>query len=135
MTHYDEVAALLDATGFTVHKGHVPDSPELPYAVLWWPGVGRRSRNTLAGSSGRLDVSFRITSIGLTDVAVRIVAEAMQNAVLDAYLTVDGWVTHQILHRGTDVPIQEDRAVTDTASGRHPLYTVDAYRLAAEREQ
>lgn len=133
MSHYDEVAALLDATGFTVHKGWVEADPSYPYAVLWWPGVGRRSMNTLAGSSGRLDSIFRITSVGLTAESVRIIAEAMQGAVLDQHITVAGWVTHQILHRGTDVPIQEDRQVVDTATGRHPLYTVDAYQLAAER--
>lgn len=133
MPHYDEVAALLDATGFTVHKGHVPGSPEYPYAVLWWPGVGRRSINNFAAASGRMDVTFRITTVGLTNEAVRIIAQAMQDAVLDQHITVAGWATHQILHQGTDVPIQEDRQVVDTETTRHPLYTVDTYRLSAEK--
>lgn len=133
MSHYDEVAALLDATGFTVHKGWVPSGPSYPYAVLWWPGVGRRSVSSLAGTSGRSDTVFRVTSVGLTATSVQVIAGAMQEAVLDKHVTVAGWVTHQILHRGTDVAIQEDRQIIDTASGRHPLYTVDTYQISAER--
>lgn len=133
MSHYDEVAALLDATGFTVHKGYVPEDPTFPYAVLWWPGAGRRQVNSLAGSSGRMELVFRITSVGLNNESVRGLAEAMQAAVLDKDLVVAGWVSHRIYHRGTDIPIQADQQATDTATNRHPLYTVDAYELAAER--
>jgi hypothetical protein len=137
VSHYSEVAALLDAAalplGFPVHKGHVPDNPPYPYAVLWWPGVGRRTPNSLQGASNRLETRFKVTSVGLSNDAVVIVAEAMQGGVLDKFLTVSGWVNHQILHRGTDVPIQEDRDVTDPATKRHPLYTVDAYQLSADR--
>lgn len=134
MAHYDEVLTLLVGTGFTLHEGHVPDRPTFPYSVLWWPGAGRRSINSLAASSGRLDVIFRITSVGENAESVRIIAQAMQDAVLDKHITVAGWATHQILHRGTDVSIQEDRQVAITDSDRHPLYTVDAYQLAAEKE-
>lgn len=133
MTHYDEVVSLLDATSFTVHKGHVEDNPTFPYAVLWWPGVGRRSPNSLAVESNRLDVNFRITSVGVNNESVRIIAQAMQDAVLDQIVTVAGWESYPIRFVGSMPEIQEDRQVSLPNSDRHPLYTVVTYRLSAER--
>lgn len=132
MSHFDQVVALLRGTGFTVHAGRVPDVPQFPYAVLWWPGAPRRSVYNLRGDSGHAETVFQITSVGLTLQSVQIVAQAMQNAVLDAVVEADGWVSHRIKHYGTTVPIQEDRDVIDEATKRHPFYTVDTYRLSAE---
>src|SRR5690606_40254220 len=91
MSHFDQVVALLQGTGLTVHAGRVPDRPSYPYAVLWWPGTPLRSVYNLRGDSGHAETVFRITSVGLTLQSVQIVAQAMQNAVLDKLVEADGW--------------------------------------------
>lgn len=135
-SHYDAVVALLDAAAavkqFVVHRSHVPSPVVYPYAVLWWPGAPLRDVNSMAGTSGHADIDFQITAVGETEHAVRIVAEAMQDAILDVEVVATGWVTGKIRSRGSR-PIDEDRDVTLPVTNRHPLYAVQSYRLGAER--
>lgn len=130
MSHVDEVLALMEATGFTVHDGHVPTDPSYPYAVLY-ARTPDRSINSMRHTSGRLDLRFQVTSVGLTGESARIVAQAMQDALLDVTVTVAGWTNYPIRDTPNDQPLREDREVTLT-SGRHPMYVINEYLLAAE---
>lgn len=120
----------MTGTGFTVHDGHVPKDPSFPYAVLY-ARTPDRSINSLRHTSGRLDLRFQVTSVGLTGESVRIIADAMQGALLDQTVTVAGWVNYPIRDTPNDQPMREDREVT-LVDGRHPLYVINEYLLAAE---
>lgn len=120
----------MTGTGFTVHDGHVPKDPAFPYAVLF-SRTPQRTINSLRHTSGRLDLRFQVTSVGLTAGSVRIVAQAMQDALLDQTVTVAGWTNYPIRDTPNDQPMREDREITLT-DGRHPLFVVNEYLLAAE---
>lgn len=130
MSHTDEVLALMVATGFDVHDGHVPTDPPFPYAVLH-ARTPDRTINSMRHLSGRLDLRFQVTSVGLTGESVRIIAQVMQDALLDVTVIVAGWTNYPIRDTPNDQPMREDREITLT-DGRHPLYVTDEYRLAAE---
>lgn len=125
------VLALLQATGFTVYDGHVPDSPPYPYAVVF-ANTPDLTLNSLRHTSGRADLRFQVTSVALSAEGVRIVAKAMQDALTDVTPVVADWITYPIRFVSGQ-PAREDRDVTDTATNLHPLVVVDSYRLSAER--
>ena len=123
--HMGAVLQLLEEFPHTLYVGQVPDQPSFPYAVIYMD-TGRGGDLRLSGHTRRRTFDFQITSVGLTDTAVRIVADAASDLLLDRRPRVPGYSSGRIRHV-TSVPVRPDTDVRDTETRLHPMFSVDTY--------
>ncbi|MFF4600557.1 hypothetical protein [Amycolatopsis sp. NPDC001319] len=126
--HHTAILAMLRAGSppFTVYDGQVPNPPSFPYALLNI-GTGIDRGTKLCGDPDETTFRFLVTSVGLTADSVFIVADETKARVLGVRPSVDGRAVVRIRKENDGGPVQEDRDVTDTATGRHPMFGKDTY--------
>jgi hypothetical protein len=103
-------------SGLTVYEGTVPDKPTFPYVLALSGFTGPVERSITRSPQSR---AFRAqtTCVGLTAASVRIVADRVRRSLEGARLQ---GVRLEEVPNGQ--PVLEDRDVTDTGTGLHPLY-------------
>lgn len=123
--HVAAVYALLDAVAnLNVYDGVVPNTPALPYVVLW-ANQGAPSSNTVEQASTRRDFTIQTTYVGSTPEQARWAAEKAQGALLDVTPTVAGrqcWPLVVEASQSTRVDLDVDPPV---------FLSVDVWRLAS----
>jgi hypothetical protein len=132
LAHWQAVRGLLDplaALEITVYEGSVPTEPTYPYVVLRMSS-GADDDVSLARRGERTTWWVRITSVALSDPAVRWVADQVKPLLKNVTPAVAGRTCGPIRHEaGQDVV--PDTAVRDDTTALHPMYTVDTYRFAS----
>lgn len=108
-------------SGLTVYEGTVPDGPSFPY-VLVLPAVSSPSERSLGRSPVAPSFRVQTTVVGLSAASVRIIAASVRDALEGARLAAPGLLVGRLEEVPNAQPILEDRDVTDTATGLHPLY-------------
>lgn len=120
--HAGAVVALLQGAGLTVYDARVPDSPTLPYVVLYAePGLLQRS--ALAATSGWLDWPFQVTAVGKERSQAAWAAQKARAALVDVAPTVTGRTCSPILQDSSQ-PITRDDDITPPV-----FYVAAGYRL------
>lgn len=127
--HATAVLGLLTGAGLTAHDGAVPPNPAYPYSVVW-VNTGARDETSLTLASVHQVYDVQVTSVGATAAAARIQAQRVCAALLDVAPTVAGRSCWPIRLEAAQTP-REDRDVTIPATGTHPHYAADVYRLAS----
>lgn len=124
--HHAAIVALIGSAVRLYDEGHVPDTPTLPYAVLFM-GAGDRERTRMASVSDKRNVEFQVTSVGLDGDGMRSVQDRVSAALLDRRPSVAGHATSPIWQPtgASDVP-RIDRDVTP-----HRLYAADVFAFAS----
>lgn len=125
LDHHDAVLDLLSGLQATVYDGQVPDTPTLPYAVVYMD-TSHETATRLCATSDRAEFRFQVTSVGATTDSALITADAARAAVLDQRPAVSGRVCGPIRHE-TSIPVRPDRDVTLPEFNRHPMFAVDTY--------
>jgi len=115
-----------------LYDGTVDANPTYPYVLLRadFRMVHDRSM-TRAGQSYRLPA--RTTISALTSSAVRAAATPVVDSLEGARLVVPGWSCGTVESVPNEQHILEDFDVTDTATGKHPLYLVLDWVFVASR--
>lgn len=131
LAHYEAVKGLLVAVPpvATLYEGQVPGQPAFPYWVLYMD-TGDEAVGRLCGASNQADFRFQVTSVGLTDAAVRVLAAAARARLLDVRLTVSGRTCTPI-RKETTLPVRPDRDVTLPDSNLNPMYGVDTFHFVS----
>ncbi len=124
--HRAAVKTLLGAVETTLYLGgQVPDEPTFPYLVLFM-GTGIDDETKLCRTPDKATFRFQLTSVGLTDDSVAIVADQGRTAVLGIRPVVAGRKTNPI-RKETDIPVRADKDVTVPPMNLHPMFGVDTY--------
>ena len=123
--HYAAIETALAAL-YTTYVVDVPDTPVLPYFVLWGPAGTLPEESTVAGQlSTDFDTDVYVTAVAGTAEGVLTMQAAARTALRS--LTVTG---HLVALTLTDSrPLMVDRDVILPNTDRHPVYGVDVYRL------
>jgi hypothetical protein len=123
------IRAALTLASLTNYFADAGTSPTLPY-VLVWTGSGAPPVEDSVASRGDFEASFGVTSVAGTTEGVLIV-QAAARAALASFATGSTAVAGRIvwLTLEDSRAVQVDSAVTITATGKHPAYGVDMYRL------
>lgn len=129
LEHAQVVKGLLVGLTHTLYDGQVPDRPGFPYAVVRMT-TGDEDATKLCGISDEAVFRIYMTSVGLTDTAAAVVADAVRTLLLDVRPVVAGRTCTPI-RKETSLPIQPDRDWTDPDSGLNPMYAVDTYRFTS----
>jgi hypothetical protein len=127
LDHHEAIRGLLSSLAF--YDGQVPNEPTFPYRVLYLDTGFERSEK-LCATSNRADFRFQITSVALTAQGVAIVADQSRSLLVDVRPVVTGRTCTQI-RRETSIPVRPDRDVVDTATGLHPMFSVDTYHFVS----
>lgn len=127
--HYDAVKALLADLPVVLYDGQVPNEPEFPYAVLYMD-TGRGTSSRLCGTTSRDTYDFQITSVGLTDKAVRVVVDEVMSRVKDVRPEVAGFRSGQVDSLAS-IPVRPDKDVTDPETNLHPMFAVNTFSFVS----
>jgi hypothetical protein len=121
--HVTAVVGLLDAVAnLTVYDGEVPNTPTLPYVVVF-SDQGPATRTGFEAVSDRRDFTFQTSAVGSTPEQARWAAEKTSAALLDVTPTVASRTCWPITHLGSQ-PTRPDLDVDP------PVYlAVDQWRL------
>lgn len=131
--HLAAVKALLGSvTPTTVYFGQVPNEPSFPYLVLYMD-TGIDDETKLCATPDAATFRFQITSVGMSDTAVGIVADKGRTAVLGVRPVVAGWKTNPI-RRETSIPVRADKDVTVPPLNLHPMFGVDTYVFESRKD-
>jgi hypothetical protein len=128
--HNAAVRLLIASIGF--YDGQVPNQPTFPYRVLYMD-TGNERAERLCATSQRVDFRFQITSVALSAVGVGAVADASRAVLLDVRPVVAGW-SPGLIRKEQTLLVREDRDVTDTATGLHPMYSADTYVFTSRKD-
>jgi hypothetical protein len=131
IAHIAAIRALLVPLGWATYYVDVPDTPALPYVLLWssagLPGV----EQSVDGARTDIDTTVGLTAVAGTPDGVLIVQKATRGILapggLPKSLTVTGRVA--VLSLFDSRPIAVDPAVTVPTTNRPVSYGVDVYRL------
>jgi hypothetical protein len=129
LDHLDAVRVLLAHTGFDVHLVDVPQTPTYPYVLLWC-SPGLLVAETLDGAQTLLDDQLGVTTVADTAEGAFAAAKRVRDALNGRAPDVPGRHTERLELRDAR-PVAPDRDVTIEATGRHPAFAVDLYRLAS----
>jgi hypothetical protein len=127
LDHYQAVVGLLSGLSQTLYEGQVPTQPSFPYAVLYMD-TDTEATTKLCGGSDQAEFRFQVTSVGLSAVAVRVVADAARSLLVDVRPVVAGR-TCQRIRKEFSIPVRPDEDVTLPDSDLHPMYAVDTYHF------
>lgn len=131
--HKAAVETLLAGCSVTGYpEGQIPDEPDLPYWVLYMD-TGNDRQTKMCRSTDEVTFHFQVTSVGLTDASVRVVAGKTYDLLVDVRPAVAAWKNHPI-RRTNSIPVREDKDVTLTASNLHPMYAVDTYTFVSRKD-
>lgn len=123
--HYAAIEAALTAL-YTAYVVDVPDTPTLPYYVLWGPAGTLPEESTVAGRlSTDFDTDVYVTAVAGTGEGVLTMQAAARSAL--ATVTVSGRSVAVTLADSRPLMVDRDVVLPDT--DRHPVYGVDVYRL------
>lgn len=119
----DALASAFEAmlTGFTVHKGKVPNDTNYPY-VLVLTNFPTASERSLTRSISARSLRSRTSVVGLTPASVRIIAQKLTDALEGKRPTVAGWTLGAIESIPNDQPIYHDRDVVIPGTSESPFY-------------
>ena len=123
--HYAAIEAALAAL-YTTYVVDVPDTPVLPYFVLWGPSGTLPEESTVAGQlSTDFDTDVYVTAVAGTAEGVFTMQAAARSAL--SSLSVAGHLVAVTLSDSR--PLMVDRDVILPNTDRHPVYGVDVYRI------
>jgi hypothetical protein len=125
------IRAALTAAGLSNYFADAGSAPTLPY-VLVWTGSGAPPIEDSVSPVGDFEASFGVTSVAGTPDGVLIV-QAAARAALASFASGSTAVAGRVvwLTLEDSRAVQVDTDVTVTATGKHPAYGVDAYRLVS----
>ena len=119
------IKAALSALYATYHVA-APDTPTLPYYIVWGPSGALPEEVTVAGQLwDDVDTDVYVTAVAGTAEGV-LTMQAAARTVMRA-VTVTG--RHVALTLTDSRPLMVDRDVILPNTDRHPVYGVDVYRL------
>lgn len=123
------IRAALTAASLSNYFADAGTAPVYPY-VLLWTGSGTAPVEDSVASRGDFEASLGVTSVAGSPDGVLIV-QAAARAALASFATGSTVVAGRIvwLTLQDSRAVQIDRDVTVTATGKHPAYGVDVYRL------
>jgi hypothetical protein len=130
-SHLAAIRAALTAADLSNYFADAGTAPVLPY-VLVWTGSGAPPVEDSISPLGDFEASFGVTSVAGTPEGVLIVQAAARAALASfaaGSTAVAGRVVWLTLEDSRAVLIDTD--VTVTATGKHPAYGVDMYRLVS----
>lgn len=132
IAHVAALKALLAPLGYPVHFTEAPAAPTMPYVLLWTSGGSPSLEASIVGETSTHDSSLGVTVVAGTPDGVLIVQERVRATLTPlgvGTLTVPGRLAW--LRLMDSRPVAVDPAVTITATGKHPAYGVDMYRLVS----
>lgn len=133
LDHFQSVQGLLVPLPQTLYAGgQVPDEPEFPYAVVRMT-TGDEDATKLCGISDEAVFRVYITSVGLTDIAAVVVADAVRALLLDVKPLVAGRSCTP-LRKESSLPVGPDRDVIVPGTDLNPMYAVDTYRFTSHAD-
>lgn len=132
--HIDALRArITTATGYVTHYVQAPDTPTFPYVLVWGPSWNAGDEPVLCGANEDLNALVGLTAVAGTPDGVLIMHDAIRGALCPAgrmsELTVAGRSAWIVLQPGYGQSVQVDREVTIPATGGHPAFGVEMYRL------
>ena len=123
--HYAAIETALAAL-YTTYVVDVPDTPVLPYFVLWGPSGTLPEESTVVGQlSTDFDTDVYVTAVAGTAEGVFTMQAAARSAL--SSLSVAGHLVAVTLSDSR--PLMVDRDVILPNTDRHPVYGVDVYRI------
>jgi hypothetical protein len=123
--------AALTAAGLANYFTDAGTSPTLPYVLLWTSNGTAPVEDSVA-TRGDFEAVLGLTSVAGTPDGVLIVQDAARAALASfaaGSTAVAGHIVWLTLEDSRAVQIDTD--VTVTATGKHPAYGVDMYRLTS----
>lgn len=129
-SHILALEALLTEAGWSVHVGDVLErDPALPYVMIQArPGTGLAVN--LASDQVETDEAVNVTVVSDTPLNCLHEVAAVRRVLHGAVLDVLGRACFP-LRLDDSQPVLVDREVTLTATGTHPAYTVDTWRVTS----
>lgn len=128
--HLLALEALLAGQGWSVHIGDVLErEPALPYVMVQArPGTGLAVN--VASEQVETDEAVNVTVVSDTPLNCLQDTAAVRRVLHGAVLDVPGRLCFP-LRLDDSQPVLVDREVTLTATGTHPAYTVDTWRVTS----
>lgn len=126
-----EVAAIRALIPYTTYFVDVPTTPAYPYVLVWSGSGAPGVEQDVTDARTDIDTMVGVTAVAGTADGVLIVQAAVRAVLCPAgqpkSLTVPSRTA--VLRLFDSQPVTVDTDVTITATGRHPAYGVDLYRL------
>lgn len=127
MALFDDLSALLEPLNYKVYDTDVPETPTLPYVVLWGGDAAPHPEESVASQIGGVRDRLGVTVAAGTPMGCRI-AHTRVREVLQPdgfHLPVGDFILKLTDHQA----VQVDRDETITGTNRHPAYCVDLFRV------
>lgn len=127
--HITAIGAALTSASLKSYFVEAPSQPNIPY-VLLWTGSGSPPVEDSIATRGDFEATLGLTSVAGTPEGALIV-QAAARAALAPFASGSTAVAGRIawLTLEDSRAVQVDTDVTVTATGKHPAYGVDIYRL------
>lgn len=122
---FSELTEALQATGYAVYDTDVPETPALPYVVVWGGAAAPHGERCLADRMIGVRDRLGITTAAGTPEGARIAHQRVRAIVQpDGFpASFGGFQVRLTDHQ----PVQVDRAEKITGTNRHPAYCVDIF--------
>lgn len=124
---FSDLIALLSTLGYKVYDTDVPDTPTLPYLLVWGGDANPNREQPLSSRADGVSDRVGVTVVAGTPAGVRTVHKQARALLQpDGYpITLGGYTLKIRDHQ----PTQVDRDVKLTNTDRHPAFCVDLYSV------